>query len=84
MPPIQLERQRQNIRLFGKSAYEAKPLAPVVVSPLADSKNACGKRHSTIKIYGRLPTSDAIIQPVPTMHIASFLNSLRGALRLGR
>lgn len=48
MPPIQCERQRQNIRLWGKSAKLENTLEPVVVSPLVDSKNASGNPQPRI------------------------------------
>ena len=47
-PPIQCDRQRQNIRLWGNSEKLANTLAPVVVNPLADSKNAVANGQSNI------------------------------------
>ena len=83
-PPIQCDRHRQNIRLRGKREKSPKTEEPVVVRPLADSKNASQNGASRIITYGRVPSSDARVQPTPTMHIASFLKSLPDAVRLGR
>ena len=49
-PPIQCERQRQNIKLSGKSAKLPNTDAPVVVNPLVDSKKATENGTSRIII----------------------------------
>ena len=56
----------------------------MVVRPLDDSKNASGNGAPAIIMYGTAPSSEASVQPTPTMHIASFLKIFPDAVRLGR